>query len=98
MTLFLLFSIPLFGLLLLNLRVPQFLYRSETWRAYFRGIAAFLIGVLPFYIILQLYGVVYTTPRVYTRAFVVDFLIFLIVVSLGFFIGEYRRHGNTYGR
>ncbi len=98
MALFLLFSIPLFGLLLLNLRVPEFLYRSETWQAYFRGVASFMIGVLPFYIILHLYEVTYTSPRLYTRAFVVDFLVFLIVLALFFFLWEYRRYGNTYGR
>jgi len=98
MALFLVFSIPLTGLIVLRSRFSEYFAEPEVWKAFFRGTASFLIIVLPVYILILLYDVRYLTSELYLRFLAVDFLFLLIPAVGAFFLREYRSCKELFGR
>jgi len=98
MTLFLLFFIPLTAVFILRVFFRESFYRSDTWLVAFRGLLAFLISILPIYIIIQSYGVKYVRSALYFRFLLADFLILLLPLLLFYFFWERRKIEYEYGQ
>lgn len=98
MVLFLLFAIPLTSVAYIKLVYSDHFSMPTLWKSFFRGSASFLIAVLPIYILLQLYSRSYTGGSIFLRAFILDYMVYVAVAILFFFLWQRRKCEYEYGR